>query len=92
MTGSQPTPLDGWIAVILAAGRGTRMRSSTPKVLHPVCGRPMVRLVLDTVREAGFRDIVVVTSAEEDAVARAVDDSARVAVQSEPLGIPPAAR
>ena len=86
MTGSQPTPLDGWIAVILAAGRGTRMRSSTPKVLHPVCGRPMVRLVLDTVREAGFRDIVVVTSAEEDAVARAVDDSARVAVQSEPLG------
>ncbi len=86
MTGSQSTPLDGWIAVILAAGRGTRMRSSMPKVLHPVCGRPMVRLVLDTVREAGFRDIVVVTSAGDDAVARALGDSARVAVQPEPLG------
>ena len=86
MTGSQSTPLDGWIAVVLAAGRGTRMRSSVPKVLHPVCGRPMVRLVLDTVREAGFRDVIVVTSAADDAVARALGDSARVAVQPEPLG------
>ena len=34
-------------AVVLAAGEGTRMRSTTPKVLHPLCGRPMVLHVLD---------------------------------------------
>jgi bifunctional UDP-N-acetylglucosamine pyrophosphorylase / glucosamine-1-phosphate N-acetyltransferase len=82
----RPTSLDGWVAVVLAAGRGTRMRSSLPKVLHPVAGRPMVRLVTDTLREAGFRDVVVVTSAVDDAVATAVEGQARIAVQSEPLG------
>jgi len=46
----------------------------------------MVRLVTDTLREAGFRDIVVVTSAIDDAVASAIDGQARIAVQSEPLG------
>src|SRR6202162_4189625 len=40
-------------AVILAAGHGTRMRSRTPKVLHPICGRPMLDYVLDAVTEAG---------------------------------------
>ena len=34
-------------AVVLAAGEGTRMRSATPKVLHPLCGRPMILHVLD---------------------------------------------
>ncbi len=82
----RPTSLDGWVAVVLAAGRGTRMRSSLPKVLHPVAGRPMVRLVVDTLREAGFRDTIVVTSAPDDPVAAALDGQARIAVQREPLG------
>ena len=38
-------------ALIMAAGKGTRMRSSLPKVLHPVCGRPMVEWVIDAARE-----------------------------------------
>jgi bifunctional UDP-N-acetylglucosamine pyrophosphorylase/glucosamine-1-phosphate N-acetyltransferase len=80
------TSLDGWVAIVLAAGRGTRMRSSLPKVLHTVAGRPMVRLVCDSLREAGFQDIVVVTSAADDAVAKTVGDVARIAVQDEPLG------
>ena len=53
--------MDDWAAVILAAGQGKRMRSSRPKVLHTLAGRPMVRHVVDALRGAGFeRPIVVV--------------------------------
>ena len=88
-TPDQPhsTRLEGWVAVVLAAGRGTRMRSSLPKVLHPVAGRPMVDLVLDTLAEAGCSNVVVVTATADDEVARAVEARARIAPQGEPSGI-----
>jgi bifunctional UDP-N-acetylglucosamine pyrophosphorylase/glucosamine-1-phosphate N-acetyltransferase len=41
------------VAVVLAAGKGTRMRSARPKVLHEVAGRPMLAWVLDAARAAG---------------------------------------
>lgn len=46
--------------VILAAGRGTRMKSPVPKVLHPVLGRPMILRVAATAREAGCRQVTAV--------------------------------
>jgi len=46
--------------VILAAGEGTRMRSSLPKVLHPICGRPMLLWPLLAAREAGAGRVIVV--------------------------------
>jgi bifunctional UDP-N-acetylglucosamine pyrophosphorylase / glucosamine-1-phosphate N-acetyltransferase len=49
-------------AILLAAGKGTRMKSARPKVLHEVCGRPMLWFVLRALRAAGVEDIVVVTS------------------------------
>lgn len=49
------------IAVILAAGRGTRMKSDTPKVLHEILGRPMISYVVGSVQDAGIKDIVLVT-------------------------------
>jgi bifunctional UDP-N-acetylglucosamine pyrophosphorylase / glucosamine-1-phosphate N-acetyltransferase len=48
--------------VILAAGQGTRMRSAVPKVLHEICGRPMVAWSVEAAREAGAGRIVVVGS------------------------------
>lgn len=81
--------MDGWVAVVLAAGRGARMRSSLPKVLHPVAGRPMMLHVCDTVRAAGIERLIVVTTSEDDEVARAVRThipSAIVAPQGKPLG------
>src|SRR6266705_5663742 len=50
------------IVVILAAGQGTRMRSSTPKMLHGVCGLPMVLWPVRAALQAGARRIVVVDS------------------------------
>src|SRR5207237_7888010 len=47
-------------AVVLAAGEGTRMRSETPKVLHPLCGRPMLLHVIDALVALPLERIVVV--------------------------------
>jgi len=46
--------------IVLAAGQGTRMRSSLPKVLHPVCGKPMILHVIDAARALGPARIAVV--------------------------------
>lgn len=48
------------ICIILAAGKGKRMRSQTPKVLHEVCGVPMIFYVIDAVKKAGINKIIVV--------------------------------
>ena len=48
-----------WAAVIMAAGQGTRMRSSLPKVAHPIAGLPIVRHVIEAVRAAGVDDVDV---------------------------------
>jgi hypothetical protein len=52
--------MDNRYAVILAAGQGTRMKSSLYKVLHPVCGKPMVQHVLDQVSKLELTKIVTV--------------------------------
>jgi bifunctional UDP-N-acetylglucosamine pyrophosphorylase/glucosamine-1-phosphate N-acetyltransferase len=49
-------------AIVLAAGKGTRMKSARPKVLHEVCGRPMLWFVVRALREAGISEILIVTS------------------------------
>lgn len=51
-------------AIVLAAGKGTRMRSARPKVLHDICGRPMLWYVVRALRSAGIDEIVVVISQE----------------------------
>jgi bifunctional UDP-N-acetylglucosamine pyrophosphorylase/glucosamine-1-phosphate N-acetyltransferase len=59
-------------AVILAAGEGTRMRSSLPKVLHPLCGRPMLVHVVATLVELPIERVVVVVGRAADALEAAV--------------------
>lgn len=60
------------IAVVLAAGKSTRMKSETPKVLHPVCGKLMIDYVLDATRAAGVERIVVVVGHKADMVRNAL--------------------
>ncbi len=60
------------VAVILAAGKSTRMKSETPKVLHPVCGQLMIDYVLHATRVAGVEKIVVVVGHKADMVRNAL--------------------
>jgi bifunctional UDP-N-acetylglucosamine pyrophosphorylase/glucosamine-1-phosphate N-acetyltransferase len=60
MTNQANTPHRGLVAVILAAGKGTRMQSDLPKVMHPVLGRPMVHWVVDAALAAGATKTVLV--------------------------------
>jgi bifunctional UDP-N-acetylglucosamine pyrophosphorylase / glucosamine-1-phosphate N-acetyltransferase len=71
--------------LIMAAGRGTRMRSRTPKVLHRICGKPMVEWVVDAAREAGAGRVVCVVR-PGDGVAEGLPDSVAVAEQREGEG------
>jgi bifunctional UDP-N-acetylglucosamine pyrophosphorylase/glucosamine-1-phosphate N-acetyltransferase/UDP-N-acetylglucosamine pyrophosphorylase len=56
------------LAIVLAAGQGTRMKSALPKVLCPVRGRPMIEFVLDALRAAGVPRVVAVVGYEADLV------------------------
>lgn len=58
-------------AIILAAGEGKRMKSSTPKILHKVCGREMVNVVIDVIKKAGINDIDVIVGRGADKVKEA---------------------
>ena len=60
---------EAFSVLIMAAGQGTRMRSSLPKALHPVCGRPMVEWVIEAARGAGAREVVCVTRPGDDVAA-----------------------
>ena len=65
-------------AIILAAGRSTRMAGDKPKVLHEVCGRPMLACVLDACTAAGVGRIVVVVGYGKDAVIEAFADRSAI--------------
>jgi bifunctional UDP-N-acetylglucosamine pyrophosphorylase/glucosamine-1-phosphate N-acetyltransferase len=73
-------------AVILAAGKGTRMKSKLPKVLHTLCGQSMLSWVINAVTAAGVEQTVVVVGHGAEQVAREVEGRVRVALQAEQLG------
>ena len=79
--------MEGWAGIVLAAGNGARMKSRIPKVLHPICGKPMLSYPLDLLRslEVG-RIIVVVSPSNRTAIQGLLGDSVGYALQPEPLG------
>jgi len=77
--------MDGLTIVILAAGEGKRMRSRQPKVLHRLCGRPLIGYALRTARVLADR-IVLVVGPDADGVRAAAGEGVRVVEQRERLG------
>lgn len=82
-----------WVGVILAAGVGSRMRSSTPKPLHTLCGRTLIEQTVRTLREAGIERVVIVASpllAADPKLLEMVDgdigEGVTIAIQTEPRG------
>ena len=73
-------------AVILAAGKGTRMKSKLYKVLHPVCGKPMVQHVVDEVTQVGLQKLVTVVGHGAEKVQAQLVKVSEFALQAEQLG------
>ena len=78
--------MSAWQAVILAAGGGTRMRSKKPKVLHNICGVPLINHVVSSLQAAGLRTPIVVASSKSKALYALLGDSVTFVVQETPLG------
>jgi bifunctional UDP-N-acetylglucosamine pyrophosphorylase / glucosamine-1-phosphate N-acetyltransferase len=76
------------LAVVLAAGKGTRMKSDLPKVLVPVCGRPMILYVLDALTLGGIEKIIAVIGYRAELVQSLLDGRKNLAfaLQAEQLG------
>lgn len=83
-------------AIVMAAGKGTRLKSSQPKVLHTAAGRSLIGHVLEALRPLGLGQILVVVGADAELVQQEVDfcdvKGARTVVQPEPLGTADAVR
>ena len=73
-------------AVVLAAGRGTRMKSNLPKVLHPLGGRPMMMYALDAVRRSGVAHPLLVVGTDVTPFREVAGAAPRYVVQRRPLG------
>jgi len=73
-------------AVLLAAGQGTRMKSDLPKVLHPLCGKPMLWHVLEALKPATTEKPVVVVGHGAEEVKKYLGDSAECVLQEPQLG------
>ncbi|HYH51070.1 MAG TPA: NTP transferase domain-containing protein, partial [Acidimicrobiia bacterium] len=76
MTHSRPLA-----AVVLAAGEGTRMKSSVPKVLHPLCGRPMLLHVIKALEEMELERIVVVVGHASEQVIKTLQRETEVPLE-----------
>ena len=84
MGDSAPTAVRPLAAVILAAGKGTRMKSAKHKVLHPLAGRPMVEHVLAALGELHPERTVVVVGDGREQLEKALAGRASFALQRRP--------
>lgn len=73
-------------AIILAAGAGTRMKSSLPKVLHKLSGKPMIALVMDSITKTGIQDIIAVVPPSHESFKETFEEKIAIAVQKHPMG------
>jgi len=79
--------MENFTAVILAAGEGTRMKSDTPKVLHKVCGRPILTYIIEAARRAGAQKTVIIVGKGADKIKEAyAEDNIEFVVQDEQKG------
>lgn len=74
------------VAVILAAGKGTRMKSNLPKVLHKIGGKPMLEHVLEAAETSGATKKIVVVGFGSEKVEEFLGDRAKIVLQKEQLG------
>jgi bifunctional UDP-N-acetylglucosamine pyrophosphorylase/glucosamine-1-phosphate N-acetyltransferase len=74
------------VAVVLAAGKGTRMKSALPKAAHRLCGKPLARFAVDLTRSAGAERVIMVVGHGADAVQSAIGEDVEYVLQEPQLG------
>ncbi len=79
-------------AIILAAGKGTRMKSDLPKCAYPFCGKPMVNYIIESCKEAGVENIVCVVGYKKEDLIKVLPEDVKYVYQEEQLGTGHAAK
>ena len=74
------------VALVLAAGKGTRMKSDKSKLVHKIYGKELVKRVVETAQKAGVDDIITVVGYKREQVQLVLGDSVNYAYQEEMLG------
>lgn len=83
---NQLSGYDFLTGVILAGGKGKRMKSSLPKILHPICERPMISYSLENLRNAGIKEIIPVLGYKRNVVLKTLSTHIKFAIQPKQLG------
>ncbi len=78
--------MENIIAIVMAAGKGTRMKTNKSKVVHKIYGKELIARVVETVQKAGINDIIAVVGHKRDDVQKVLGDSVKYAYQEELLG------
>jgi bifunctional UDP-N-acetylglucosamine pyrophosphorylase/glucosamine-1-phosphate N-acetyltransferase len=78
--------MEDLMAVVLAAGEGKRMKSKSSKVVHEICGKPLIKWVYDAVTGSGISDCVLVVGHRADQVKECMGDRVKYVLQREQLG------
>jgi len=74
------------IAIILAAGKGTRMKSEVPKILHEILGKPIIYHILECLKDAGVKEIITVAGYGCDLLKKALPINVKIVLQKKLLG------
>lgn len=78
--------MENIIAIVMAAGKGTRMKTNKSKVIHKIYGKELIARVVETVQKSGINDIIAVVGHKRDDVQNVLGDSVKYAYQEELLG------
>ena len=73
-------------AIILAAGKGTRMHTDLPKCAYPFLGKPMVSYIIESCKNAGVSEVVAVIGYKREELMKCLDKDVKIAIQEEQLG------
>ena len=78
--------MNNWVGVILAAGASSRMKSKTSKVLHEIGGKAMLIHIIESLKKASIKDIIVVTPENNESIINIIGEDVLYAIQKDPNG------
>ena len=74
------------IAIVMAAGQGTRMKSKKSKLVHKIYGKEIIRRAVENVKRAGIKEVITVVGYQKEQIQEVLADTVKYAVQEEQLG------